>query len=105
MQRFPDHWDTLTRVNYLQRKILLLSISYYMFDFSPVSDHAYDEMAHQLADLMQKCDRVEESTYWYVYYDYEGSTGFNLFYRLNQKDKDYLELQAKLFGRKWLKQN
>jgi hypothetical protein len=60
-------------------------------------------MAHQLADLMQRCDRVEESTYWYVYYDYEGSTGFHLFYRLNQKDKDYLELQAKLFGRKWLK--
>ena len=54
MQRFPDHWDTLTRINYLQRKILLLSISYYMFDFSPVSDHAYDEMAHQLADLMQR---------------------------------------------------
>lgn len=99
-QQFPEHWDVLTCVNYLQRKIIILSISYYEFDFSPVSDQQYDILSHQLIELMRNCENVEESTYWYVYYDFEGSTGHHLFNRLNEKDKEYLTHLAQLFDRR-----
>jgi hypothetical protein len=98
--KFPEHWDVLTCVNHLQRKIILCSICYYEFNFSPVSDFQYDEWSHQLVELMRDCENVEESTYWYVYHDFDGSTGYHLYGRLNDKDKEYLTFLAQVLGRR-----
>ena len=41
--KMPEDWDELTCINHLQRKIILLSIAYYEFDYSPISDSDYDD--------------------------------------------------------------
>ena len=68
----------------------MYSIAYYEFDISPVSDYAYDKMAHELVDRMRKCENVEDSRYYYAFYDYDGSTGYHLYSRLTDDDKELL---------------
>lgn len=87
---FPKHWDELTCISHLQRKIILLSIAYYEFDYSPMSDYDYDNLAHELVDRMRKCENVKDSRYYYVFYDYDGSTGYHLYSRLTDADKELL---------------
>lgn len=87
---FPDDWDSLTRINNLQRRVILCSIAYYEFDESPVSDYDYDRMSHDLVYLMSNCDNVEDSMYYYTFYDFDGSTGFHIYNRLTEKDRRYL---------------
>lgn len=87
---FPDHWDELACISHLQRRIILYSIAYYEFDCSPISDYEYDKMAHELVDRMRRCNNVEDSRYYYAFYDYDGSTGFNLYSRLTDADKEPL---------------
>lgn len=99
-QKFPEHWDTLTRVNYLQRKIILCSIAYYEFDSSPMSDYDYDRISKDLVVLMSECENVSDSTYYYAFYDYDGSTGFHLYDRLTETDRDYLTTIASVVLRK-----
>ena len=65
-------------------------MAYYMEDYSAVSDYEYDKLARELADRMKKCAAVEQTEYYYVFYDYTGSTGFHLYYRLNDEDKEKL---------------
>lgn len=90
MQKFPEGWCDLTRINYLQRKIIVSSILYYDFNESPISDKEYDEISKQLVELQSKYPDITESQYYYVFYDFDGSTGFDLRDRLNDKDKEYL---------------
>ena len=87
---FPQDWDELTCINYLQRWVLVQSILYYEFDKNVVSDFVYDKNAHQLADMMQKCANVQDSRYYYAFYDFEGSTGCHLKNRLNDTDRDLI---------------
>ena len=93
---FPQHWDELTCISHLQRKIILLSIAYYEFDYSPMSDYAYDNLAHELVDRMRKCENVEDSKYYYAFYDYDGSTGYHLYSRLTDADKELLMFIANM---------
>ena len=85
-----NNWDLKTRIEYLQRKIILNSIAYYMFDESRLSDRAYDEMCKQLVELHKEYGDISDTQYGYVMYDFDGSTGFDLYYRLNEHDRDYL---------------
>jgi hypothetical protein len=93
---FPKHWDELTCINYLQRKILLCSIAYYEYDASPLSDYDYDEFSHTLASMMRECKDVQDSEYYYAFYDFEGSTGYHLYSRLTPNDKRYLNAIAQI---------
>ena len=86
----PDDWDELTCINHLQRKIILLSIAYYEFDCSPISDSDYDWLSQELARRMRRCENVEESRYWYAFKDFDGSTGYVLYSRLTAEDRLYL---------------
>ena len=89
MQTFPRRWDKITCVNYLQRKIILNAIAYYELDTSPLSDKVYDELSRQLVELQKDID-IQSTQYGYVMYDFDGTTGFDLYSRLNNKDKGYL---------------
>lgn len=92
MQQFPSDWDLLTKINFLQRKILLNSIAYYIYDSSFISDHYYDSCCYQLVDLQNEYGEcfIEDSMYGYAYYDFDGSTGYHLFGRLTKEDRDWL---------------
>lgn len=67
-----------------------------MNGYSIVSDAEFDEISHQLVDMMKRYPvDAERTTYWYAMNDFDGSTGFDIFSRLNKKDKKYLRGIAK----------
>ena len=88
-QKFNPTWSELDNINYLQRKIIKLSIAYYEMDYSFIDDSSFDELCYQLVD-MQKSEVAKKSRYWYMMSDFDGSTGADLYYRLNDEDKNWL---------------
>lgn len=94
------------RIEFLQRVILVHSYLYYMLDDSVWTDKHYDEIARQLTNIQK--EHTEEwlkvnTQYGYVFYDYDGTTGFDLWYRLKQKDKQKILSIAE--SRKMVKKN
>ena len=97
------YWDNVTKISYLQRRILVYSIMYYEMDESCITDMEYDAISHQLVHLQSSVDEAEfkQSTYYYAMYDFDGSTGFNLPSRLTKKDRDYLGKIAMMVYHSW----
>lgn len=91
MKFVNPYWSNRVRIGMLQRWILVHSILYYELSNSIVEDAVFDRNARQLVEMQEDYpDEAEESEYWYVFYDFDASTGFNLYSRLNKHDKDYL---------------
>jgi hypothetical protein len=94
MQKFPDGWPILDKIDFLQRKIILNSILYYDHDLNSLTDEYYDGLCKQLVELQQEYstegDLIKDTNYGYVYHDFDGSTGYHLAGRLNAHDKAYL---------------
>ena len=86
------YWDMTTIISWLQRRIIVYSIMYYEMSESCISDKSYDELSHQLVELMNSNPQevLEQTTYWYAMYDFDGSTGFDIPDRLTKSDRDYL---------------
>ena len=95
MQKFPRRWDKITCINFLQRKIIINAILYYELNTSPLSDKEYDELSRQLVGLQKDID-IQQTQYGYVMYDFDGTTGFDLYSRLNEHDKKYLMIIARM---------
>lgn len=89
-QRFPDNWDLESRINYLQRKIILNSIAYYLYDTNFIPDWYYNAIAHQLAEMHTEYGDISKTNYGYAFSEFDGSTGFDIYYRLKKKDREYL---------------
>lgn len=95
MQKFPRRWDKITCINFLQRKIIINAILYYELNTSPLSDKEYDELSRQLVGLQKDID-IQQTQYGYMMYDFDGTTGFDLYSRLNEHDKKYLMSIARM---------
>lgn len=95
MQKFPRRWDKITCINFLQRKIIINAILYYELNTSSLSDKEYDELSQQLVELQKNID-IQQTQYGYVMYDFDGTTGFDLYSRLNEHDKKYLMSIARM---------
>lgn len=89
MQKFPRSWNKITCINYLQRKIILNAIAYYELNTNGLTDKQYDELSKQLVELQKDVD-IYDTQYGYIMYDFDGTTGFDLYHRLNKQDKEYL---------------
>lgn len=91
--------ENLTRkdkIELLQRWIIVQSMLYYELDFSLVSDKIFDANCQQLVRLMGKSRKTLPTTrYYYCMHDFDGSTGFDLYQRLNKKDRKHLSHIAK----------
>ena len=76
---------------------------YYELSESPLDDKQYDSIAYQLVEYMNTTPKeiLEQTKYWYVFYDFDGSTGFYLPYRLTEEDKDYLYKIARQVKALW----
>lgn len=86
------YWSESTKISYLQRRVIVYSIMYYELNESCVSDDYYEAVVQQLLRMQSQAssDVLEKTRYNYVMYDFDGSTGFHLFGRLNKSDKKYL---------------
>jgi hypothetical protein len=85
----------LERCSFLQRKIILHSIIYYELNENIISDQQFDKMCRSLLKGIQYTKDYKRSDYFYVFYDFDGTTGFNLYHRLEDDDKEYLMNLAK----------
>lgn len=85
-------WDNKTRIEFIQRRIIVFSILYYNMDESILTDQEFDAASHQLVKLMEDTPKsvLEKTRYWYCMYDFDGSTGFYLYSRLTPSDAEQL---------------
>lgn len=78
------------KIDFLQRVILIHSYLYYQMDRTKWTDRKFDKVSRQLVTLQTQHspEWIEKETqYGYAFYDFDGSTGFDLWYRLNEGDK------------------
>jgi hypothetical protein len=81
------------KIDALQRWILVQSFLYYETDLQLVTDKVYDDNCKQLVGYQNEFRKAfKSSMYYYVFHDFDGSTGFDLYYRLNKEDKERLDL-------------
>lgn len=80
----------LEKCNFLQRKIILHSILYYELNVNIISDQQFDKMCKNLLIGIKHTKDYKMTDYYYVFYDFDGSTGFYLYHRLDENDKEYL---------------
>lgn len=83
------------KINYLQRFILVNSYLYYEKDDSVITDKRFDEAAKQLVELQKNYD-ISKTQYGYVFYDFDGTTGFDLWERLTAVDKTVIKTIVRL---------
>ena len=83
------------KINYLQRFILVNSYLYYMLDDSTITDKQFDEAAKQLVKLQSGYD-ISKTQYGYVFYDFDGTTGFDLWERLTAVDQTVIKTIVRL---------
>lgn len=88
--KFPNDWATLDKIDFLQRFILVHSALYYEMNCNIIDDHAYDLNARLLERLMKECNDKEFSQYYYAFDDFSSASGFDLLYKLKDKDKDFI---------------
>lgn len=87
--KFPNpYWSARLKINALQRWILIHSILYYELNESIVSDRTFDDNEHQLVRMQREFpESAKQSRWWYIFKDFDGSTGFDLYKKCNEADK------------------
>lgn len=76
---------------------------YYELSESCITDKDFDELSHQLVELMKATPKeiCKKTQYWYAMYDFDGSTGFDIPDRLTDSDRDYLTKIAQHVLKNW----
>lgn len=92
LYNLPEEWDNATKLSFLQRRVIVYSIQYYMMDATVISDQQYDACARQLEALMKECtpEECEKSRYWYCMSNFTAATGFDLYSKLTDEDREHL---------------
>ena len=94
--KFHEPFNTVERIQLLQRSILVNSFAYYELDSNILTDFQYDNNAKQLAELKKQYpDEFKRSRYYDYFYDYcsdvdgtVNTSGFDLLERVRKADKD-----------------
>lgn len=97
--------SNLERCSVIQRKILIHSILYYELNKTILTDAEFDKMCRKLLKGKEYTKNYHKTDYFYVFYDFDGSTGFDLYHRLEDDDKEYLMHLAELTYDLWSKKN
>jgi len=83
------YWSTKTKIEYLQRRIIIASIQYYELNKTVIEDYKYDSISQQLVELINESPKEFKKTkYYYCFKEFDGSTGFDLPGKLNRKNKN-----------------
>jgi len=90
-----SYWTPKTKIQLLQRWVLIHSIIYYRLNTSVISDAMYDNNCKQLVRAIEKQpEAFKQTKYYYVFKGFTGETGFDLYSKLKQPDKSKLQQQA-----------
>lgn len=85
------YWSIKTRIEYIQRKIIISCIVYYQLNSTIMTDNEYTTICKQLKELQNENPNItKETKYYYVFKDFDVSTGFDIYNKLNKHDKEYL---------------
>lgn len=95
--KFKEGMTTKQKFEALQRYILVHSMLYYNMDTNIISDQRFDKYSRLLAKKIQEYEpkKVKSSQYGYVFYDFDGTTGFDLIDRLSNADRAHIESIAR----------
>lgn len=87
------YWSDLTKINFLQRFVIIHSLIYYELNESVISDKDFDDVSRYLVELQKKVsdDELKKTQYFYCMKDFDGTTGFYIKDKLNKKDKEILK--------------
>lgn len=94
MYTFNVYWTDKMKIDFLQRVVLIHSYLYYEKDTTLWSDKKYDEVVKQLTLIQkQKTEQwIKHNTqYGYCFYDFDGTTGFDLCSRLKEEDRPLIK--------------
>lgn len=94
MYKFNTYWTDELKANFLERVIAIHSYLYYEMDNSIWTDKHFDEISKQLVSVLKYHNErwiIQHTQYGYAFYDFDGTTGFDLWYRLNLKDRQYIQ--------------
>lgn len=94
MYKRPVYWTDSLFLSFLQRVILIHSYLYYEKNTTLWTDKKYDEISKQLVGEQNKHKQQwikEHTQYGYCFYDFDGNTGFDLWDRLNEKDRQFIK--------------
>jgi hypothetical protein len=94
---FPSpYWSKKTKIELLQRWILVHSHLYYDLNNSIVSDHMFDNNCNTLVSFqMAFPEEFKESRYYYAMKDFDGSTGFGYVQNLDPSHFEVITRDAK----------
>lgn len=89
------YWSEKLKLEYLQRQIIIHSILYYEMHENVIEDFQFDQLCRQYVVMSKHSGSIPEKTqYWYVFKDFAGETGYYIYDRLKQADKEYLSFIA-----------
>ena len=88
------YWSDRLKIQMLQRWVLVHSIIYYELCNVMVSDSMFDGNAKQLVAMQWEYPEDAKGTnLWYIFKEFDGSTGFDLYHKLTNGDKEkFMEL-------------
>ena len=90
------YWDDKTKIEWLERRIIVSSIQYYELNDTCITDNKYDRLSKELVEMIKHSPKEFKKTkYYYCFKEFDGSTGFDIPSKLKKTDKEYLTCIAK----------
>ena len=84
-------------MTYLQNQIIVHSYLYYMLDSSIISDGEYNELSQTLVRMKEAYpESYSKTMFYYAMKDFDGSTGYDIWYNLTEEDKEKMASKAQL---------
>ena len=98
----PDNLTTQEYIDFLQRFIIVHSHIYYNLNRNVISDRGYDSKAKELFMYKEDYPDLWKSSMYYKQFgdDYNGCTGFDLYYGLDEAEKNKIHRIASLVLRR-----
>jgi len=94
--KFKEGMTAKEKIEALERYILIHSMLYYHMNESVISDQLFDKRAKLLAKKIEQLGskKIASTQYGYVFYDFDGTTGFDLIDRLTKSDRQCIKQVA-----------
>jgi len=87
MKFINPYFTTKDKIELLQRWLLVHGYIYYELNDNVIEDHLYDSNSMQLLRYINKYPKTfKRSRYYKAFIDFDGSTGFGLYEKLDLDD-------------------